>query len=77
MSEMKDKNGEPIQEGDKVITRFRGGRREGVVEQIVMDDADASKVSGDVNIKNPPKVVFSDQHGHKVAHNPGTLSRSD
>ncbi|EKM57866.1 uncharacterized protein PHACADRAFT_206736 [Phanerochaete carnosa HHB-10118-sp] len=82
---LKDKDGEPIQEGDKVFTRFRSGKREGEVEQIVTNGDEAAKIS-DINVKNPPKVSFSDQdcdidvikrHGHNVAHNPGTLSHTD
>jgi len=78
MSEhLKDKRDQPIQEGDKVSSHFRGGKREGVVEQIVTNEDEAAEVDSDVNVKNPPKVIFTDQHGHKVAHNPGTLSHID
>ncbi|KAK5993787.1 hypothetical protein PT974_07224 [Cladobotryum mycophilum] len=69
----KDKNSEPIQEGDHVWTRFRGGRREGNVENIVTDEEQAKKE----DVKNPPKVLFTDQHGHHVAHNPETLEHGD
>jgi hypothetical protein len=31
MNEIKSKDGQPIQEGDHVYTKFRGGRREGEV----------------------------------------------
>ena len=79
---MKDKEGQPIETGDQVETRFRGGKREGTVsrrnqrlvgcvlavrhinisqvEQVVTGDKDAGQVKG-VDVKNPPKVVFSDQ----------------
>ncbi|KAJ0117545.1 hypothetical protein HZ326_31909, partial [Fusarium oxysporum f. sp. albedinis] len=50
-------------------TRIRGGRHEGDVERIVTTAKDAEKEE----VKNPPKVLFEDQHGHRVAHNPGTL----
>ncbi|RYP73445.1 hypothetical protein DL771_003617 [Monosporascus sp. 5C6A] len=70
MSEqVRDKNGEPIKEGDHVYTRIRGGRHEGEVEKVVATEAEAKEEG----VKNPPKVLFQDQHGHNVAHNPGTL----
>ena len=51
-SEIKDKQGEPISEGDHVWTKIRGGRHEGDVDQIV-ETADEAKEAG---VKNPPKV---------------------
>jgi hypothetical protein len=27
------------------------------------------------NVRNPPKVLFENQHGKRVAHNPGTLEK--
>jgi len=69
MAQVKDKNGKPIKVGDEVMTRFRGGKREGKVEEIVTGDKEAEERG----VKHPPKVIFTDQHGHKVAHNPGTL----
>ncbi|KAI1399754.1 hypothetical protein F4819DRAFT_488297 [Hypoxylon fuscum] len=48
---------------------MRGGRHKGDVDQIVETEKEAK----DVGVKNPPKVLFKDQHGHDVAHNPGTL----
>ncbi|KAI0836833.1 hypothetical protein F5Y06DRAFT_304945 [Hypoxylon sp. FL0890] len=68
-SQPKDKQGEPIQEGDTVWTKARGGKREGEVDKVV-NTAEEAKEAG---VKNPPKVLFKDQHGHGVAHNPGTL----
>ncbi|KAF5724793.1 lipase [Fusarium mundagurra] len=68
-SNIEDKNTEPINKGDHVWTRIRGGRHEGDVERIVTTAKDAEKEE----VKNPPKVLFEDQHGHRVAHNPGTL----
>ncbi|KAH6976617.1 hypothetical protein EDB80DRAFT_594307 [Ilyonectria destructans] len=68
-SEVKDKKSQPIQEGDKVWTPFRGGKREGDVERIVVTEDEAKET----DVKNPPKILFTDQHGHHVAHNPGTL----
>ncbi|KAH7465307.1 hypothetical protein FOMA001_g17225 [Fusarium oxysporum f. sp. matthiolae] len=68
-SNVEDKNAESISKGDHVWTRIRGGRHEGDVERIVTTEKDAEKEE----VKNPPKVLFEDQHGHRVAHNPGTL----
>ncbi|KAM7198740.1 hypothetical protein V8F20_006055 [Naviculisporaceae sp. PSN 640] len=65
-----DKQGVPIKEGDEVFTPFRGGKHEGKVDKIILNEEDAHKEG----VKNPPKVLFTDQHGHHVNHNPGTLS---
>ncbi|KAG4424243.1 hypothetical protein IFR04_002647 [Cadophora malorum] len=70
---VEDKKGNAIDEGDRVWTKIRGGKREGEVEGIVTTEEEAKKE----NVKNPPKVIFHDQHGHKVAHNPGTLENLD
>jgi len=72
-TEVEDKKGNAIHEGDRVFTKFRGGKREGEVEEIVTTQEEAKKE----NVKNPPKVIFHDQHCHKVAHNPGTLENLD
>lgn len=53
------------------MTAFRGGKREGEVENIVTTSEEAEKEG----VKNPPKVLYTDQHGHRVAHNPGTLTK--
>ncbi|CAL1715866.1 unnamed protein product [Somion occarium] len=76
---IQSKEGEPIEVGDTVSTRFRGGQRSGEVEAVIKDQKGLENAGDlDVNVKNPPKILFTDQHGHKVAHNPGTLShRSD
>ncbi|UKZ88611.1 uncharacterized protein TrAFT101_004361 [Trichoderma asperellum] len=66
---VQDKEGKPIEEGDDVWTPIRGGKREGEVEKVVYTEEEAKKA----NVKHPPKVVFTDQHGHWVAHNPETL----
>jgi hypothetical protein len=50
--EVKDKNGEPIKEGDHVFARSRGGRHEGEVEKIVTSKEEAEKEG----VKHPPKV---------------------
>lgn len=43
------------------------------VEKIVTT-AEEAKEEG---VKNPPKVLFTDQKGKDVAHNPGTLDIVD
>ncbi|KAF4633172.1 hypothetical protein G7Y89_g4950 [Cudoniella acicularis] len=70
---VEDKRGNTISEGNRVFTKTRGGKREGEVEEIVMTTEEADEK----NVKNPPKVLFHDQHGHKVAHNPETLENLD
>jgi len=76
---IKGKDGEEIEVGDSVSTPFRGGKREGRVEAVIHDQDDLENTEGidGVAVKNLPKVVFADQHGHRVSHNPGTLSHSD
>lgn len=54
-SNIEDKNTEPINKGDHVWTRIRGGRHEGDVEKIVTTEKDAEKE----DVKNPPKVCFN------------------
>ncbi|KAI3332214.1 hypothetical protein HD806DRAFT_529977 [Xylariaceae sp. AK1471] len=68
-NEINDKHGEPIKEGDHVYTKIRGGRHEGDVDKIVTTEAEAKEEA----VKNPPKILFKDQKGKYVAHNPGTL----
>ncbi|KAF2196005.1 hypothetical protein GQ43DRAFT_427401 [Delitschia confertaspora ATCC 74209] len=67
------KDGEQIQKGDHVYTKIRGGRHEGDVEKIVTTNKEADTEG----VKNPPKVLFTDQKGKNVAHNPGTLNIVD
>ncbi|KAI9771225.1 MAG: hypothetical protein M1839_002846 [Geoglossum umbratile] len=61
--QVKDKKGNRIEVGDKVFTKFRGGKREGEVKEIVTTKEEADEMH----------VLFEDQHGHHVAHNPQTL----
>ncbi|KAF2266658.1 hypothetical protein CC78DRAFT_122354 [Lojkania enalia] len=63
------KQGEPIEEGDHVYTKIRGGRHEGDVENVVKTEDEAKEYG----VKHPAKVLFTDQKGKEVAHNPGTL----
>ncbi|KAL8719151.1 MAG: hypothetical protein Q9225_003813 [Loekoesia sp. 1 TL-2023] len=70
--QVEDKMGEPIKEGDEVWTKMRGGKHEGIVENIATSQEEAEEKG----VKNPPKVLFTDQHGHNVAHNPGTLEHT-
>jgi len=41
------------------------------VEKIVTSEKEAQRKG----VKNPPKVLFTDQRGKDVAHNPGTLDK--
>ena len=54
-TELKDKNNEPIHEGDHVFARSRGGRHEGNVEKVVTSEEEAGKEG----VKHPPKVSTS------------------
>ncbi|MCJ1285137.1 hypothetical protein MMC26_004475 [Xylographa opegraphella] len=72
-AEVTDKNNEPIHVGDGVWTKIRGGKHEGVAERIVTTEEEAREEK----VKNPPKVLFEDQHGHHVAHNPETLQHKE
>ncbi|KAJ6120932.1 hypothetical protein N7523_005212 [Penicillium sp. IBT 18751x] len=67
--EVLDKDGNPIHEGDYVVTRIRGGTHEGKVEEIITDEERAQEI----DVKHPPKVLFRNKNGKQVAHNPGTL----
>lgn len=51
-TEVKNKKSQPIKEGDEVRTPFRGGKREGDVERVVMTEGEAKEA----DVKNPPKV---------------------
>ncbi|KAI9067728.1 hypothetical protein FKP32DRAFT_1619922 [Trametes sanguinea] len=76
---VKDEEGRIINIGDEVETKYRGGKRQGEVEAIFDNEQDVEKQGSDLGVKvvNPPKVIFQDQHGHRVSHNPGTLSHVD
>ncbi|KAH8422404.1 DUF2945 domain-containing protein [Aspergillus melleus] len=73
MDDIKDKHGEAIHPGDHVFTKIRGGKHEGEVEKIVTSEEEAEEEG----VKHPPKVLFHDQRGKRVAHNPGTLEKLD
>jgi hypothetical protein len=51
-SQVKDKEGEPINVGDSVWTPFRGGKHEGTVANVVTTEEEAKEEG----VKNPPKV---------------------
>lgn len=51
-NEIKDKNGQPIKEGEEVFTKIRGGTHTGTVEKVVTTQEEAEKEG----VKNPPKV---------------------
>ncbi|KAI0711838.1 hypothetical protein C8T65DRAFT_182799 [Cerioporus squamosus] len=73
---IKDEEGRVIEVNDVVETKYRGGKRQGRVEAVLENERDVREQAPDLGVKvtNPPKVVFQDQHGHRVAHNPQTLS---
>ncbi|KAF8997754.1 hypothetical protein BDQ17DRAFT_1248327 [Cyathus striatus] len=72
--EITDKKNVPINVGDTVSTKFRGGKHAGEVETIVTTKEEAEEYGA----KNPPKVLFADQNGEKfVSHNPKTLVHGD
>ncbi|KAM3089595.1 hypothetical protein ACMFMG_001179 [Clarireedia jacksonii] len=48
---VEDKHGNAIDEGDRVFTKIRGGKREGEVENIVTTKEEAAEE----DVKNPPK----------------------
>lgn len=52
LDDIKDKNSQPIHEGDSVWTKIRGGHREGVVQKIVRTEEEAQEE----DVKHPPKV---------------------
>jgi hypothetical protein len=54
-SDVKDKDGQPIHEGENVWTPIRGGEREGKVEKSVRTEAEAKEEG----VKHPPKVSSS------------------
>lgn len=60
MSEVKGKDGKAIHEGDTVSGKSRGGKHAGEVEQVITTKEEADEQG----VKNPPKVLFTDQHGN-------------
>lgn len=61
-SEIRDKHGQTIHEGDHVYTPFRGGRHEGDVEKIVTTKQEADEEG----VKNPPKVGSTGENVYGV-----------
>ncbi|KAM6492140.1 hypothetical protein JOM56_011864 [Amanita muscaria] len=68
-SKVHDKFGKLIRVGDVVSCRARGGKQFGEVTDIVVDRREAEEKG----VAHPPKVIYVDQHGHTVSHNPKTL----
>lgn len=58
-SQVNDKNGEAIKVGDTVSAKARGGKHTGQATAIVTTKEDAEEKG----VKNPPKVLYEDQHG--------------
>ncbi|CAI7678457.1 unnamed protein product [Penicillium pancosmium] len=54
-SDIDDKHGNPIHQGDYVFTRIRGGSHEGKVEEVITDEERAAEKS----VKHPPKVSLT------------------
>jgi hypothetical protein len=52
--QIRDKNMQPIKEGDEVWTKMRGGEREGTVDKIVRTEDKAEEAG----VKHPPKVSY-------------------
>ena len=76
--EVKSKGGAPIEEGDTVFTKIRGGKHEGQVEKVITDAEEARTTLADAKgAKGAPAVLFHDQNDRKVAHKPGTLNDLD
>jgi len=84
MPEVKDKSSQPIKEGD------HGGHREGNVDRIVGSEEEAREAGVKhppkvIRVEKPnslsetkvDQVLFQDQHGHSVAHNPEALQHRD
>ncbi|KAG2010577.1 hypothetical protein CC2G_013392 [Coprinopsis cinerea AmutBmut pab1-1] len=65
-----DKHGKPIHIGETVSSRVGNiGRQYGTVEDIASTQSEAEEAG----VKNPPKVLYTDQHGHDVNHKPEAL----
>ncbi|KAJ9664539.1 hypothetical protein H2198_000190 [Neophaeococcomyces mojaviensis] len=71
--EVKSKGGAPIEEGDTVVTAYRGGKHEFEVDKIITD-ADEAKAEGAKGAYKPPVVVGVDQNDKKVSHKPETVT---
>lgn len=59
MSQVKDKEGKPIKEADVVSGKRRGGKQFGQVEEVIRTKEQAKEA----DVRDPPKVLFTDQHG--------------
>ncbi|ODN88082.1 hypothetical protein L198_06841 [Cryptococcus wingfieldii CBS 7118] len=75
MSDLTDKQGNEIEVGDTVFMNYRAGKMEGKVDEILSTEDDVA--NSDLNVKNPPKVVFTNQNNKQSGHNPGTLTDLD
>ncbi|WVQ82226.1 hypothetical protein IAT38_004354 [Cryptococcus sp. DSM 104549] len=72
MSDVTDKQGNPIEIGDTVTMKYRAGKLEGEVTDIAATEEEAKEKG----VKNPPKVFF-DQKGKEVHHNADTVTDLD
>ena len=71
MSEVKGKDGKEIEVGDTVSGKSRGGGHAGEVEQVITTKEEANQHG----VKNPPKVLFTDQHGKFEFSGLGLMTR--
>jgi hypothetical protein len=71
MSEVKGKDGKEIEVGDTVSGKSRGGKHAGEVEQVITTKEEADQHG----VKNPPKVLFTDQHGEFEFSGLGLMTR--
>ncbi|KAI4518330.1 hypothetical protein K525DRAFT_208809 [Schizophyllum commune Loenen D] len=68
-SKIEDKHDEPINVGDTVSMKSHGGRQYGEVVDLLT----TKEQTDEVGAKNPPKVLYDTQIGHRVWHNPAAL----
>jgi len=72
MREVKDKEGKPIHVGDEVAGKRRGGKQTGEVEEVIATKEEAKKAG----VRDPPKVLFTDQHGKDITHRVSFIFRT-
>ncbi|KIJ51228.1 hypothetical protein M422DRAFT_142039, partial [Sphaerobolus stellatus SS14] len=68
-----DKEGIPIHLGDYVKARFREGNVCSISDKERITKSDLICPT----VKHPPKVIFTDQRGNQVSHNPSAIVHGD
>lgn len=63
-------------QAEKIVTDEAGAREEGVANPPKVCCSSYS-VCTHVELAESLKVIYTDQHGHRVAHNPSTLDKSE